>query len=128
MGKTVHVTAGMSGTHIGPADFEQTEISFAIEIPIDAFNALEASESYRTDHAAFKNGQRTLCDKLEDTPAGRIEYNGHFGNFIFFSMPAGDVTPANKLWITQIINDHLDWCLSLGQEGQSPSLSLGEEA
>lgn len=94
--------------------FEITRRSFALEIPKAAFLDLEDSESYVSNNAAFKTGAQTLCSKLDALPGiSNIEYNGHFGAFVYLSIDDEDDTPELRAQITQIITDHLAWCATL---------------
>ncbi len=94
--------------------FEITKRSYAIEIDIDRFHDLADSESYVSGNAAFTRGKQTLCEKLDALPdTSDIEYNGHFGNFVYVTIDAEADTPELQAQIAQIIEDHLDWCATL---------------
>lgn len=95
--------------------FEKTVTSYAIEIEDeDDFLALMDSESYATDHAAFKDGNDTLCAKLGrlDGVSG-LEYNGHFGSFIYLDIDVENDRIGTKKEISRTITEHLEWCRTL---------------
>lgn len=56
--------------------------SYCAELTVEQFLAIEA-----LDDAHEKKGAATLCDLLESMGAQMIEYNGHFGAAIFFTLP-----------------------------------------
>lgn len=56
--------------------------SYCVEVTIEQFLAIEA-----LDDAHEKKGVATLCDLLGSMGAQQIEYNGHFGAAIFFTLP-----------------------------------------
>lgn len=81
---------------------------------VDRFQALLDSESYVTGGAAFKNGNAPLSECLnKETMASRTDYNGHFGPHIVFDLDVEDDTPEQKALILEIIEEHLDWCMTL---------------
>lgn len=87
---------------------------YSIEIERDRFLVLLDSESYATGHAAFKDGNQTLCTKLgHETEAETVNYDGHFGAQIIFDLDVDNDTPENRAAIVKAINDHLDWCQTL---------------
>ena len=94
--------------------FDVNEIRVSIEIPNDAFVALLDSESYVTDHACYKNGNQPLSEKLEMAAnITDVEYNGHFGNYVFFSVDPEAYTPELRDRIVFVIDEHLEWAMSL---------------
>ena len=95
--------------------FEKTTTIYAIHIDDDDFLALMDSESYATGDAAFKDNNKTLCDKLYDQVSGiwDIEYNGHFGANVYLNIEADSDTLQTKKKIDKIITEHLKWCRSL---------------
>ncbi|BCH33165.1 hypothetical protein MesoLjLc_50950 [Mesorhizobium sp. L-8-10] len=94
--------------------FEVTCRSYAIEIDRDKFLDLMDSESYATDSAAFKQGERTLAEKLDDiSGVSDIEYNGHFGAAVYLSISADEDNYALRLQISETIEAHLQWCAKL---------------
>jgi hypothetical protein len=87
---------------------------YSIEIAHDDFVALEDSESYVTDNAAFKPGQQTLSEKLNALPdVSDVDYNGHFGAAVYLTMAVDVDTDFVFLSIKRIITAHLKWCKSL---------------
>lgn len=93
---------------------ERITSRYAIEIEANSFLALLDSESYVTDSAAFKAGNQMLSEKLEkQTAAMRVEYNGHFGNYVYLDLNEEDNNEATHALITGIIEEHLTWCGSL---------------
>ena len=94
--------------------FEATQKSYAIEIDDDAFTALEDSESYVTNHAAFEKGNETLCDKLKPLPGvWDVEYNGHFGACIYMKIDLDEDSAKLRNKISKIIEKHLKWCQTI---------------
>ena len=94
--------------------FDRTSSTFSIPLEIETMVALEDSESDATGNAAYKEGNETLCWKLgKQTAATGVDYNGHFGAQIILTLDADDDTPEERQKIVDVINAHLDWCLSL---------------
>lgn len=56
--------------------------SYCVELTVEQFLAIEA-----LDEAHEKKGAAILCDLLGSMGAQLIEYNGHFGAAIFFTLP-----------------------------------------
>lgn len=97
--------------------FEKTRTSYAIEIDQDKFLALLDSESYVTDSAAYREaGAQSLFAKLIKTPAEDVEYNGHFGCNVYLSLDVENDTDEVRAQIIGVINNHLDWCLTLDRK------------
>lgn len=86
----------------------------AVEIDSDRFLDLLDSESYVTDNAAYEPGVQTLDEKLHGVAdVADIDYNGHFGAMIYFTINADADQTAVAAEIEPIINSHLDWCAGL---------------
>lgn len=56
--------------------------SYCAELTVEQFLAIEA-----LDEVHEKKGAATLCDLLGAMGAQQIEYNGHFGSAVFFTLP-----------------------------------------
>lgn len=94
--------------------FEVTSRTFSIKIDEESFGNLLDSESYVTDCAAYAKDQKTLDEKLDQLPGiTDVEYDGHFGNAIYFSIPVSDDTPTLRKEIVKVIKEHLQWCTTL---------------
>jgi hypothetical protein len=95
--------------------FEKTITSYCIAIEDDQLMlALEDSESYVTDNAAFADGNMTLCQKLDELDGVQdIDYNGHFGNHVFLSIEVDHDNAKTKRKISKVIEEHLAWCQTL---------------
>lgn len=94
--------------------FIVSKTSYSIEIEQNLFLNLLDSESYVTDHATYKDDNKTLCEKLgQITGVNDIEYNGHFGNFIYLTIDKDVDNKKTKDQISKIIEDHLEWCKNL---------------
>lgn len=92
-------------------------LRFSIEVPIDAFTALLDSESHVTGHACYHDGNSPLNEKLEmGANVFNVEYDGHFGNYIWYSVEYAVHSPEVTARVLSIINDHLDWALSVGSK------------
>lgn len=59
-----------------------TARSYCAELTIEQFLAIEALDAVHE-----KKGAATLCDLLTAMGAQMIEYNGHFGAAIYFTLP-----------------------------------------
>ena len=91
--------------------FEVTRRSYAIRIDEDDFIDLLNSESYVTDHAAFKDGNETLTGKLDRLPGvSKVEYDGHYGAAVYLWIDAGKDVPELQATISKTIDRHLAWC------------------
>jgi hypothetical protein len=94
--------------------FEPTRVAFALEISDKQMIDLMDSESHVTNDAAFKEGNSTLCEKLDrETSAHAIEYNGHFGAAVYLTLDVDADTPDERKKIASIIEKHLKWCAKL---------------
>lgn len=95
-------------------NFEVTRRSYAIEIEEERFLDLLDSESYVTDNAALKSGSQTLCEKLGQLDGvDDVNYDGHFGSYIYLMIDDEDDTDDLKKKINDVIEEHLKWCSSL---------------
>jgi len=75
-----------------------TKVSYSIEIPMDDFLALQTTE-YETIGDAL-----SVAEEMEkQTCACDVDYNGHFGNFIYFTFEAQDDLPEEWEKIERII-------------------------
>lgn len=106
--------------------FEITVRSYTIAIERDQMLDLMDSESHVTDDAAYKPGAQTLCDKLGKLPGvADVEYNGHLGAAIYFSISDEDDNDALKATIASTIETHLKWCKKLKKD---PRFTAGRQA
>ena len=81
--------------------FECIEKRYAVEIDIELFSILD-SQDY---------GSHRLHDDLDKISGVRdIEYNGHFGNFVYFSVSTSDDKPSLHKKIERCIEKHLKRC------------------
>lgn len=82
-----------------------TMVSYSIEIPLDVYMKLEDWETEQPEH----NCLYSILEK--NTNARNVDYNGHYGNFIYFSLEVEDNTRKElkkiKLFIQQHIVNHL---------------------
>lgn len=94
--------------------FERVITSYIIEVDPDDFIALLDSESYATDEAAYKSGNQPLSDKLDRLiGVNRVDYSGHYCNYINLDIDVEDDDPGMHQQICHIIEEHLKWCRSL---------------
>lgn len=92
-------------------EFEKQSTTYCIEIPMERFEYLLDSETYVTDCKALQPGESTLSEKLEELPGVfRVEYDGHFGPTVYFSISAEEDNDANRMKISETIEEHLVWC------------------
>lgn len=95
-------------------EFEKQSSTYCVEIPEDRFEYLLDSETYVTDCKALQPGESTLSEKLEKLPGVfRVEYDGHFGSAIHFSISAEEDNDFNRMKISEAIEEHLVWCESI---------------
>lgn len=94
--------------------FEKTQTSYAVYIDKDDFLSLMDSESYVTEDAAYKPGNKSLHEKLNEFPGvNNVEYDGHFGNYIFLSIDADEDDTCLHEDIYETIMAHIEWCKTL---------------
>lgn len=86
----------------------------SVEVPIDAFTALLDSESRVTGYACYRDGNCPLREKLEmGANVFDVDYDYPYGNYIWYSVEYPVHSPEVTARVLAIINDHLDWALSL---------------
>lgn len=78
--------------------FEQTEITYTIEIPEDDFIALLDYEW---------NNNNYLSEKLRNVGCNYAEYDGHYPNYIYLGISIEDNTDEFKQELSAIIENHL---------------------
>jgi hypothetical protein len=89
---------------------ECIEKRYAVEIPIELFNILDGS-LYALDADGYKRNKKDLYDDLEKFPElSGIDWNGHFGNFVYFSITVEYDKPRLHNKIKKCIQKHLDRC------------------
>ena len=92
-------------------EFVITRLLFSIEMTVEQFKKInnwgkweqiydEENETYSVDQEwEFQTG-------IAEAGAIDIDYSGHFGSFIFFSLDKDDEFEENKLKITQFLNEY----------------------
>ncbi|WP_408601398.1 hypothetical protein [Pseudomonas sp. PLMAX] len=84
---------------------EITRRSYCVEIPMDDFTAVERAEDILGGAPLANN---SICDQLTKLlRAAEVEYNGHFGNNIFFSLDVEEDTKRNHGKILTIIRNQI---------------------
>ncbi len=80
-----------------------TKISYAIEIPMEDFIAVQETEFQAA------GAELTIAEQIEKrTCAVDVDYNGHFGNFIYFTFEAQDDLPEQWETIEDIITQGIE--------------------
>lgn len=94
--------------------FEIVSRNYAVEVDRSSFLDLLDSESHATNSAAYQIGAQTLADKMGSVPGiSDVEYNGHFGAAIYFTIDDENDTDVTRTSIANIIESHLYWCRKL---------------
>ena len=75
---------------------EVTAKSYAIEIPLDLFRLV----FNKYDHETYTE----LAPQMEALGADNLEWNGHFGNFVYFTVGHEDFDKVEQ--ITKLVNDY----------------------
>jgi hypothetical protein len=90
--------------------FECIEKRYAVEIDSSLFSVLDG-DTYSLDADGYKRNKKSLFDDL-DKMSGvyDIEYNGHFGNFVYFSVATEDDKPSLHKKVERCIEKHLKRC------------------
>lgn len=84
---------------------ELTRRSYCIEIPVDDFIAVTEAEG---DYGRNGLGDKTICDQITKMlRAAEVEYNGHFGSYIYFSMDVEEDTKRNHGKILTVIRNQI---------------------
>lgn len=95
-------------------NFAPLHIRMCAHIDQDSFLALLDSESYATDNAAYKDGNKTLHQQLEArTKATEVDYGGHSGSYVYFTLDVDVNTAETLAEIEAVIEEHLQWCKTL---------------
>lgn len=82
---------------------EVTARSYAYELSVVDFMAVEKLDDEQELWAD------TLCAKLEEVPGvSAVEYNGHFGAFIYFRIDAEDDCEELRDKIDRMIRDYVE--------------------
>lgn len=89
-------------------EYQKTATSYAVGVDDATFLAL-----LRHDESEFELGHRSLVEELNDVPGlSNVEYSGHFGAFIYFTIEAMYEAPdrqdATRASVNEVINKHLD--------------------
>ena len=89
--------------------------SYSIEIPMDEFTAITEYE--------WESGYESTLSELLNKHANvyDTDYNGHFGNRIYFTMDANDDTPETWELIFQYTTDFIEmstnWLKEFNEQG-----------
>ena len=83
---------------------EITATSYSVEIPEDTFLRLLKSEGFSTGTVQT---HEQLDVKLMNAGAYDIEYNGHYGPHVFFTLSAEDDCPNMRVELCTLIAEHL---------------------
>lgn len=79
--------------------------SYSLEIPLERFIILDRGYEHH----------EKLSSQMEELGAFNIDWNGHFGNFVYFTVYSEDECAVEK--ITQLINDYVnDFDLTMEKE------------
>lgn len=90
----------------GELKLEVTRRSFSVEIPMEDFVALETAEDIPSGGPLCDD---TLCDQLHRLlRAPDVEYNGHFGASIYFTLDIEEDTPSMHVKILDMINKQVE--------------------
>lgn len=90
-----------------PLGLRVCAVSYAVDVDEGQFLAMIQAEGYKGG-----NYEPTLLDKLDKTPAIKIEYDGHFGASVYFTLREDDDTPAARADLARIIAEHLTDCVA----------------
>ncbi len=90
-----------------PLGLRVCAISYAIDVDDAQFLAMIQAEGYKGGNYA-----PSLFDKLAKTAALDIEYDGHFGASVYFTLRGDDDTPAARAALATIIAGHLTDCVA----------------
>lgn len=94
--------------------FDVRSVSYAVDVPVDAFSCLMDSESYVTGNAAFQTGNLSLSDKLDRlVGVSECDYSGHYGAHIFFNVDSEFDGEEKHKEISGVILEHLLWCATV---------------
>lgn len=95
-------------------EFEPTSRSYAVEVEMAAFIALLNAESYTNKTAEEIDAFEALVTKLEKLDGVTdVEYDGHFGANIFFTLDTEKDNAAYRKVIRKVIVRHLHDCQKL---------------
>lgn len=98
-------------------DIQFAEFRMSIAIPDEAYQALLLSETPLTGNAAYQHGQLPLSVKLEmAAQVSDVTYSPMFGGYLYYSVAPGLHNEELVARVMSVINEHLEWCLSLGKE------------
>lgn len=78
--------------------------SYAIEIEVADFIAIDSAES---DYKHGGLGNKTILDQITSILRSDVEYNGHFGSYIYFTMDVEDDTKRNHGKVLTIIRNQI---------------------
>lgn len=79
---------------------ERQSTRYSIEIPVEDFKALESRES--------NSITKTLAEAIEELPGtANVEYNGHFGNYVFLTIEMDWDIPETHRSIKKMIRQHI---------------------
>lgn len=80
--------------------FEMVNIGYSYELSVENFLKVERLDNDRLMQCD------TLCDRLTKAGCECVEYNGHFGPFVFFSLP-GNAHGGKLAEIKEIIEKYI---------------------
>jgi len=95
--------------------FEVTQLSIAFPITREDYFAIEQRDDATAD-AIYESGKRNydynkhclsgILDSIEGV--SDADYNGHFGEFIFFNLDCEDDSPEKRVEILTLIMDYIN--------------------
>lgn len=84
---------------------EVTRRTYCVEIEVEDFLAVIKAEWV---YGRKGLGDKTICDQITKAlRAAEVEYDGHFGNFIWFAMDVEEDTKRNHRKIMTIIRNQI---------------------
>jgi hypothetical protein len=97
---------------------EKTATKYTVEIEPERFIALEEYENMW--HGGLTTYEPGLEVILRNMGCDDVEYNGHYQNYIWFSIHVDDDTPEFQAEVLEVINAYLqkalDWLEARGED------------
>lgn len=84
---------------------ERTATSYAVEIDLTKMQHLLISEAIYTSDRVPTHEQ--LDVKLMEIGCTKVDYNGHFGPYVYLTISYCDDTAAKRAEVLKLIQDHL---------------------
>ena len=78
---------------------EKTAVSYSVEIEMKQFSALLDYEDVW--HGGIKTSEPSLEETLRDMGCDHVEYNGHYLNYIYFTISIDD---DNRKFHNKVLN------------------------